>query len=415
MKLKYLNLMNNILIFTLVISIIGIIPYMTYNLLKVFGLLLLGIILIIYFIIIYKHIEIDNKDKLLFIFLTLTFISTIFSTNILKSFFGSANRYEGFIMFSVYAIIYLYTKKLFNKDNIQNFIKIIFYLSVLCGIVGILQRHIDIPGTYPIFHKIFLYYGVSSTFGNPNYFGSFISLILPATIIIFIIKGNVKSYILTLLMFFNLLSCCTRSAWVAYLLISFIIFIWLLKEKKKEYFKNFGILLISFVLIFIYLFYGFNTNGESDFRDKFYITIKDIKKTSQIGINNDTGSGRIELWKLTFNVIKKHPLIGCGIDNLYLLANRFVADKAHNEYLQIAATSGIPNLIVYLLFLWNVLKFKIKNIREKKSFFWFCIIFSYLIQAFFNISTIGITPLFYAILGLSDNKNLSKIKSPLGL
>lgn len=85
-------------------------------------------------------------------------------------------------------------------------------------------------------------------------------------------------------------------------------------------------------------------------------------------------------------------------------------DKAHNEYLHIAVTIGIPALILYLTFIALVILPNIKKIFKKESIFIILsVIISYLAQAFFNISTIGIAPLFWVALGILDNKNFENI------
>ena len=87
--------------------------------------------------------------------------------------------------------------------------------------------------------------------------------------------------------------------------------------------------------------------------------------------------------------------------NKYLKLTGHTVDKAHNEFLHIAAVSGFPGLILYLIFL--VLIFK-KNTREIKRFNTksaiALAILAYAIQSLFNISVIAVFPLFWVLLGL---------------
>ena len=137
----------------------------------------------------------------------------------------------------------------------------------------------------------------------------------------------------------------------------------------------------------------------------------------------------MEIWKMTIKLIGKHPLFGCGTDNLrnglakdcqedflaFVKRTKTIPDKAHNEYLQIAATIGIPALIIYLMFVGMILFPKIKDMFKDKTMLIISItIISYLVQAFFNISTIGVAPLFWMALGLSDNENfVNQIKEKI--
>ena len=230
-------------------------------------------------------------------------------------------------------------------------------------------------------------------------------------------------------MFFNMISSGTRSAWVAFVAAGILGLIYLIKQRDKKYFKRTGILLICFIIIFIYLFNGFGifqkNNTSSTPKIKINQIANDIKKAKETGISNEMGSSRIWIWRITLKLIEQKPILGCGPDNLWdgLVRNcteetlgfakktQQAIDKAHNEYLQIGATLGVPALICYLTFIALILFPKIKLIANNRTYFIICLsIISYLVQAFFNISTIGIAPLFWMILGLIDNKELYKIE-----
>ena len=357
-------------------------------------------------------------------------------------------------MFCTYAVLYFTCKKFYNYENKKELLNILFYTFMVIGIIGIIQRYvtkgtINLFGTvynvkkwYPIFNK-----QVNGTFGNSNFFGSFISIILPITSYMFLVKGSKKAFILSQVMFFNLIACTARSSWVAFIIGALIFLIFLIKQKNKAYFKRTLVLLIGFIIIGTYLFGGFNaikTKIENVKKQKTVQTNTEQTNTKQTikqsptvaqrkltQIQNDfktvketksivkMGSGRIPIWKMTLKLIKQRPIFGCGPDNLneglhkyckedainYFNAHKVEVDKAHNEYLHIAATLGIPALIVYLTFLSFVLLPKMKIMfKDKKIFVFTVAIICYLAQAFFNISTIGVAPLLWILLGLSDNK-----------
>ncbi len=395
-----------------------------YNILKLIVLLISGLALLILLLASYKTLTIDKKDIIILIFLGLAFISTVLSNNIRNSILGAKNRYEGLLMFITYVVIYMCSKKFLKYEKTKIFLNIMFYVSIIIGVLGIVQKHVSYNTLYPLFNK-----GICSTFGNSNFFGSFISLSLPISCTVFIFNGNKKSFILSLIMFFNMIASGTRSAWVAFSIIGLIGLIYLIKQKNKTFFKRAIILLILFIIICIYLFGGFgfvpqtvinadinSTNDPITKLEQIKGDLTQIKADENIGT---IGSGRILIWKITLNYIIKQPIYGSGPDNLFggLIENckeeifdfmqktgtKF--DKAHNEYLHIAATLGIPALICYLIFIGLILFSKVKLVLNNKVYFIICLtIISYLVQAFFNISTIGVAPLFWMILGLVDNK-----------
>ena len=409
-----------------------------YNILKFGFLMLAGVVLLILLLINFKKFKLDIKDILIFVFLGLSILSTVYSSNIKKSIFGEEGRYEGLLMFVIYICIYIASKKFFIYNRPKKFFDIIFYVSLIIGVLGILQRHINCWKLYPIFNRL-----IASTFGNSNFFGSYISLILPGAMCAFILYNTKKGFLLSIILVFNMIASGTRSAWAAFVLIGIIGIIYLIKNKNRKYFMRALILLITFIIIFIYLYNGLdvvsiinnnlnlftnkNINMSQYTEKKFKQIIEDIEILKKEGISNTIGSWRIYIWSMVMELIYKQPLLGCGPDNLqeglinncikslieYVESTGTVIDKAHNEYMQIAATVGIPALIIYLGFLALIVLPKMKIIfKDKISFIIFLIILSYLAQAFFNISTIGVAPVFWMILGLSDNEEfILKIKA----
>ena len=314
-------------------------------------------------------------------------------------------------MFISYVCIYLTSKKYFKFEKIAEFLNIIFIISMLIGILGIFQNYIIAEDLKPLFSK-----GICSTFGNSNFFGSFISLVLPIAISFFILRGNKKSFLLALVIFFNMLSSGTRSAWVAFGVIALLGIFYLIKQKDKIYYKRFFLLLLCFILIFVFIL----VDPKSVMKDKFAQMKNDFNTSLHDGLDGNMGSGRIEIWEMTLKLIVQKPVFGCGTDNLQLGLstnctenfNQFVSrtltipDKAHNEYLHIAATIGLPSLVVYLIFISMILWKRIRHmLSDNTSFVISLVLISYLVQAFFNISTIGVAPLFWMILGLVDNQN----------
>lgn len=402
-----------ILMLTIVINALIVVPkqlIQNYYVLKLIVLVLGGGIITVFFALNHKTLKLDKKDILILIFLGLVLISTILSSNITKSIIGQKNRYEGLLSFISYISIYLFSKKYFDKTYLKKFINIMFYVSMVIGIFAILQNYIKID-LDPIFNK-----GVCSTFGNSNFFGSYISIVLPIAMAIFIFYGSKKSFILGIIMFFNMISSGTRSAWAAFGIIGILGIIYLIKERKWKFFKRAIILLGCFILIFSCLY----KDTGSVTKRKINNIKSDINKIKGIDPETDQiGSGRIAIWRWTLNVIKEKPIIGCGTDNLFsglleyggdeysaiVKRTNKASDKAHNEYLQIAATIGVPALIIYLVFIGKILVPKVKVMYRKKSYFIIsAVIISYLVQAFFNISTIGIAPIFWMVLGLTENR-----------
>ena len=79
-------------------------------------------------------------------------------------------------------------------------------------------------------------------------------------------------------------------------------------------------------------------------------------------------------------------------------------DKAHNEFLHVAAVNGIPALLILLSIYYLSFLQLYKNRNNDINKLLFIIILGYLGQAFFNISVIAVAPVFWIILGYSFKK-----------
>lgn len=409
MKQKIITLILTIVAASVPLIVTPVNGVFNYNIGKIIILLSAGTLLLILLLASYKSLTLDKKDIIILIFAGLVIISTFLSSEIKKSILGEKHRYEGLLTFATYICIYFCSKKYFKFEKISILFNILFYTYIIIGFFGIVQKYISCKELYPLFNK-----GICSTLGNSNFFGSFISIVLPISLGIFIVKGYKKGLILSIIMFFNMISSGARSAWVAFCIVGIIGIIYLIKEKNKVYFKRTFIIVICFSLICTYLFGGFgfvhkNVVNEdigktNDPIQKVEQVKKDLKRiTDKKGNVKKIGSNRLWIWNMSFNVMVKNPIFGCGPDNLkegimtysleeiyeYAMANHKVVDKAHNEFLHIGATLGIPALLCYLVFISLILFSKIKEAFNNRIYFiiWITIV-SYLAQSFFNISII---------------------------
>ncbi|GHH97199.1 hypothetical protein AM1BK_07420 [Neobacillus kokaensis] len=142
------------------------------------------------------------------------------------------------------------------------------------------------------------------------------------------------------------------------------------------------------------------------------------------------GSSRLFIWVKSLPLIKDYFWFGSGPDTFefifpatpeerqtYLGNANIIVDKVHNEYLQIAITLGAPTLFIYLLFLFLIVKKAIQAVKKATGreqivlFGLISTVIGYLIQAFFNISTVPVAPIFWSILGVTLAKAESHLKN----
>jgi len=143
--------------------------------------------------------------------------------------------------------------------------------------------------------------------------------------------------------------------------------------------------------------------------------------------SNSFASGRGLIYNIGLKIVKENPLLGIGPDSLgaeilikYYFSPEYTStllfDKAHSEYLQIAICTGIPSLVVYLVFICTI-AFKLlkKFFSDTTNITVFAVgmgIFAYLVQAVPNISVTNVAPMFWIMLGIGyglckDNKKVN--------
>lgn len=419
MKNKIVSIVLSIILMVVPILVPLNITY-NYNIFKIIALLICGAILLIITLLRFKELKFDAVDKLIFVFGILAILSTIFSVNVNNSIIGESNRYEGLLSIVTYILIYYNAKYFFIRFKHFENIAIFIYLSI-CAL-AIVQFYVS---PYIKLNRIFGS-GAVGTFGNTNFIGSFISIILPAFILKYIFTANKKYLLGSLLSFYVLIICVARSSWVAFAISFLIVVAYLIITKKKELWKRFFVLLTLFVICFGII--NITQGKQNKVSNKIKVATNEIISITKSGITQKMGSSRIEIWRLTLKVICKFPILGCGIDSLryglintspleyikYIKSYNSYIDKAHNEYLQIAATIGLPALFIYLGFLTLIVVPKMKeSLKNEKAIILFTIIISYLAQAFFNVSTIGVAPIFWFVLGIASKhvyckKNVAK-------
>lgn len=165
-------------------------------------------------------------------------------------------------------------------------------------------------------------------------------------------------------------------------------------------------------MIFIVIFMILDFTTSNSISTRFSTLTSDASRLLN-GDTSDLGTHRSEIWRIVIKSIKIHPIAGGGLDSLQLRLNRDVPkdnqymisnyneiiDKAHNEILELWASGGLLALLCYIALICIVYKNIIKNIKEEKFKIMFVCLTGYLMQSLFNISVIGVAPIYWILLG----------------
>ena len=234
---------------------------------------------------------------------------------------------------------------------------------------------------------------VFGTLGQPNWLAAYLVSLAPLAWSQALRKKSTIYIILSALLFTTLLFTKSRSGLLGFA-VAFSIF-WPAAFYLHK--KNIKKILTIFIFITSFVILVFTIEGVP------------ARHASQ-GDAGGTESGDIRriVWGGAFDLWKKYPLLGTGVEtfaysyyetrpsahNLTSEWN-FVYNKAHNEYLNFAATTGTVGLASYLILIFASLKIFIKKIDALKAALLSGYV-SILVTNFFGFSTVT-TALFFFI------------------
>jgi Lipid A core - O-antigen ligase and related enzymes len=391
------------------------------KIITIYAILALSLI-ILFFLIKGKKAEFKFNNTLILAaaFVIWVILSWLFSKYRSQAFWGMDLRWEGALAFTAYfSILYISYLCVSSKLNLSTILKFIFISSVVLSVIGIIQYFgIDIiPRDYA--RKDWTYMSFS-TLGNPNFFGSYLSLIFPIAICVLLAspkKYFFSYYALNIILFSAVICTRTRSAWVGLAVSAAFILVMLIKTDRTKL-KRLAVLIIGCVLSVILL----NKVHNNLISSKFQSLVSDYKTVTGSVVtgsvqNPRAGSERLFIWNRTLNYIYDRPVFGSGPDtfnkvfymtsdeaNFYFGTPNIYVDKAHNDYLQILITCGYPALLLYISFIVMLIIKTIKRIKNKgDSLFNISLlsgVIGYVVQNFFNISVVSVAPVFWSVLGL---------------
>lgn len=255
---------------------------------------------------------------------------------------------------------------------------------------------------------------VWSTMGNPNFLGSYIVMVIPVCMAVFLTTKKTLNklylFIVFILILFVLAITKSRASWTGFLF-SMMVFA-LLTDKKTIKINAIWLkcLLIVLVLIIAALFV-FNRDGLYSVAERF----SSIFNISEMDI-----ASRLEGYKVAVKIIKENILLGSGMDAFSIKFRHYMPGTfrqyggilghpgyAHNELLQTALDTGLIGLGIYL---WLLITFFNKTLKKIKTASGrarillvgvLCSVAALLIQNQFSFNTITSAAYFWIFIGIT--------------
>lgn len=318
-------------------------------------------------------------------FILFATISAVLAQDNLTAWMGSPLRFTGVLTYYFCIVLFFLAQRSVHAGKLLN------YIIIAAGVVS-LTAVLQYFGLNIVPHDPFwdgyISYG---TMGHPNFLGNYISFILPAAVLKYINSKNFPWLILSGIIYTGLLVSLTRGAWIAFFVVMVVIGIYTFNKLFQR--QLFAKIILMFVLITIVMFPMRNGTLMNRF----------VSVTSEkgVGVSDSSGMYRVYAWKETTKLFLDNWLFGIGPDHI-VFANiikpddSYHFDKAHNIYLEIAATMGILALISFIIFL----SYFFRDYKNDKTFILKMMVLAYLLHGIFTMEVIMIMPIFWIVLGL---------------
>ncbi|MEK7658958.1 MAG: O-antigen ligase family protein [Patescibacteria group bacterium] len=349
---------------------------------------------------------------LLSAFFIILILSTLFSQDIKFSIFGSPTRAGGILNLLFFFVFALLLPIFTNENTWKKLFNFLFVIGSAVSLFGIVQY-------FNILKNVFISYESGNTpsfLGNSTFLAIYMIFLVFLSFTFLIQEKDKKKKIiyacLFLLFIFTILITGARATYLG-LLTGFVFFFFFYPKKFKTLKIIAAFLVLSAVVITVF-FNVYPQIGEKNNLLKIAADKLSIEKIIKYSLGN-----RLAAWKITLQAIKDKPLLGWGPENFYIGFEKYYDpnikdvknmwwDRPHNIFLDIAASSGIISLILYISFwvvlLWQLQMFKRKQGDEEKTYFAHgvqAMFLGYLVALFFNFDSFSTYTISFFFIGYS--------------
>lgn len=281
-------------------------------------------------------------------------ISSLFGVDFYHSFWSIFERGDGLLTLTALTGFFYMTLVYADGGFIRRLFSVVAWTATLASAFGILQwlqwaSGIDIP---------FLPRGaerVSSTFGNPTFFSSYVALSFFVTLALardLSGKWQKMAYAGAAVQFLGILAGATRGTLLAMLVSGFVALIYYAwnGDGKRRAYARYG---VAAALVAAALFFALRPQLAS-------VPFAPIQRLAAISLSDPTVESRIFIWKSVLAGAlgnTKELLLGLGSEHVSVKFNQFYDptkiveqwfDRTHNVFLDYLVQYGVIGLILYL-------------------------------------------------------------------
>ena len=306
--------------------------------------------------------------KVYFIFFIICGLSLFLAPNLSLAIF---NFRSITIFFSTFLILSTF---LYNRLDLFYKIAFLVGISVLIQSLLALNNFIGIAKSTGVYEALI---SLKGNTGNINIHSASLVGKLPFLLIGILHFTDWKKWLLLftfLLGSLNIFLVAARASYISLfiVIVSFIALYIKFNDTKKNNLKNISYLIIPIAMAFIIGNVIFTKVTGYDRYKSIFSRVTQITETQ----DDSSINTRFTYWENAVKVKKKNPISGIGLGNWKVEAmpyerlqanNLLVSDHPHNDFLEIAAETGILNAVIYILIFIFGAFLNLKNIVSNKQ------------------------------------------------
>lgn len=349
-------------------------------------------------------------------------LSTFVSIDFRTSLFGYYSRFHGGLTSYIsYTLLFFIFTTYINKKTLVLLIKVIIGSTSVAALYASLEHFgaspscLFVTGNFDVACWVQdVQNRVFGTFGQPNWLAAWLVAINPFVWWMMVTSKLSKNKYTFIYLFINLLFLLalyftkSRSGFIAYI-ISFALF-WLSTfYLEKKHIKGIVSVFVLSVILIVVTTLTVDTPWKITFIPELHAQEETVVEPNLDFSGTSSGEIRKIVWEGALKLFFKYPLLGTGLDTFaysyyetrpiahnYVSEWNFVYNRAHNEYLNFLATTGIVGSSVYVIFLLSIVvlclkKYNLLNATSLAS------LSSILVTNFFGFSTVTVGLLLFML------------------
>lgn len=355
-------------------------------------------------------------DYLILVFLAWVLVSSFFSIHPPTAIFGKYRRFEGWLSFVNYALVFFLVVQLADRaSRARSLARTLVLSSMVVTWYGLMQ-YLDADfvqwGTLP-FEKTRSF----STYGNPDLLGGFLVLALPVAAAMALSETSrmwrTIYWLATFMLSAVMITAFTRGAWIGGFVAVCILAFAVWRARIRPHAIDLGFLGLSVLAVVGIIVRSLRS---PDPVLNFWTRLVSIFQFGE-----GSAATRFEIWKAALKAIEMRPVFGFGADTFRLVfpftktapyvamaGYLSVADNVHNYPLQLAAGIGIPGFLLlyglmgYALYLGVPAAFDAGSGAKKllQAGVWSAAV-GYLVHLLFGLSVTGSTVILWVLLAIA--------------